>query len=517
VTAETQQASAAGPWLIAPVVALAAFMEVMDISIANVSLPHIAGALSSSQDESTWVLTSYLVTNAAVMPISGWLSARFGRKRFFLVAITGFTVASLLCGLAPSLAGLVLLRAAQGAFGGGLQPVGQAILNDSFPAEKRGMATAIYGIATVVAPTIGPTLGGWITDSYDWRWIFFINVPIGIGVVALVSALIHEAAPTQKRTGQSPMDWTGFGFVALSLGCLQVVLDRGQEDDWFSSHFITVLALVSAVSFVLLIWRELKAHDPLVDVRLLGEKNFAVSFVLMLMLGFMLLGSTYLIPAFAQSLLGYRAVDAGMVLTPGGFVMIALLPLVGRSINKVDLRVLVAIGLVIGGLSLLWMTNFYLGISFNWLMLARMVQAASLAFLFIPINTMAFRDVPRAKTNNASALINLARNFGGSIGISVASTMLTRREQFHQSRLVGLMQGMNPAYPDYTRHLAAALGSTPDSQATLAAVYQSIVQQATLLSYLDDFKLLGLFFLALLPLLLLVRPGKGGGPAAAMH
>jgi len=517
VTAETPQKGAMGSWLIAPVVALAAFMEIMDISIANVSLPHIAGALSSSQDESTWVLTSYLVTNAAVMPISGWLSARFGRKRFFLVAITGFTVASLLCGLAPSLGALVLLRAAQGAFGGGLQPVGQAILADNFPAEKRGMATAIYGIAAVVAPTIGPTLGGWITDSYDWRWIFFINVPVGIGVFALVSALIHEAAPQRKRAGQSPMDWTGFGFVALSLGCLQVVLDRGQEDDWFSSHFITVLALVSAVSFVLLVWRELKAHDPLVDVRLLGEKNFAVSFALMLMLGFMLLGSTYLIPAFTQSLMGYRALDAGLVLTPGGVVMIALLPFVGRSINRVDLRVLIAIGLVIGGLSLLWMTNFYLGISFDWLMLARMVQAASLAFLFIPINTLAFRDVPRDKTNNASALINLARNFGGSIGISVASTLLTRREQFHQSRIVGLMQGMNPAYPDYAHHLAAALGSTPDSQVTLAAIYQSVVQQATLLSYLDDFKLLGLFFLALLPLLLWVRPGKGGGPAAAMH
>ena len=517
MTAETQRGGTAGSWLIAPVVALAAFMEIMDISIANVSLPHIAGALSSSQDESTWVLTSYLVTNAAVMPISGWLSARFGRKRFFLVAISGFTATSLLCGLAPSLGALVLLRAAQGAFGGGLQPVGQAILADNFPAEKRGMATAIYGIAAVVAPTIGPTLGGWITDSYDWRWIFFINVPVGIGVFALVTALIHETAPSQKPKGQSPMDWTGFGFVALSLGCLQVVLDRGQEDDWFSSHFITVLALVSAVAFVLLIWRELKAHDPLVDVRLLGEKNFAVSFCLMLMLGFMLLGSTYLIPAFTQSLMGYRAVDAGMVLTPGGVVMIVLLPLVGRSINKVDLRVLVAIGLVVGGLSLLWMTNFYLGISFDWLVLARMVQAAALAFLFIPINTLAFRDVPRDKTNNASALINLARNFGGSVGISVASTMLTRREQFHQSRLVELMQGMNPAYPDYARHLAAALGSTPDSQVTLAAIYQNVVQQATLLSYLDDFKLLGLFFLALLPLLLWVRPGKGGGPAAAMH
>jgi DHA2 family multidrug resistance protein len=517
VTTAAREAGAAASWIIAPVVALAAFMEIMDISIANVSLPHIAGSLSASQDESTWVLTSYLVTNAAVMPISGWLSARFGRKRFFLTCIVGFTVASLLCGLAPNLAALVLLRALQGACGGGLQPMGQAILTDSFPAEKRGMATAIYGIAAVVAPTIGPTLGGWITDSYDWRWIFFINVPVGFAVFGLVSALIHERTPSRDSTKHLSMDWTGFGFVALSLGCLQVVLDRGQEADWFSSPAITCLMLVSAVAFVLLIWRELKAAEPLVDVRLLLDRNFAVSFGLMLMLGFMLLGSTYLIPAYTQSLMGYRAVDAGMVLTPGGVVMIGLLPLVGRMLNKVDLRLLVAVGLTVGGLSLLWMTNFYLGISFDWLVLARVMQAASLAFLFIPINTMAFRDVPAGKTNNASALINLARNFGGSIGISFASTMLTRREQFHQSRIVELLQGMNPAYTDYAHHLAATLGSTPDSPATLAAIYQNAVQQATLLSYLDDFKMLGLLFLALLPLLLWVRPGKGGGRSAPAH
>ena len=516
-TATREAASSGGSWIIAPVVALAAFMEIMDISIANVSLPHIAGSLSSSQDESTWVLTSYLVTNAAVMPISGWLSARFGRKAFFLVCISGFTVASLLCGLAPSLAALVALRAVQGAFGGGLQPMGQAILTDSFPPERRGMATAIYGIAAVVAPTIGPTLGGWITDSYNWRWIFLINVPVGVAVFGLVSVLIHEQAPRRDSSKQSPMDWTGFGFVALSLGCLQVVLDRGQEDDWFSSPVITALVLASAIGFVLLVWRELKAREPLVDIRLLLDRNFAVSFGLMLMLGFMLLGSTYLIPAYTQSLMGYRAVDAGMVLTPGGFLMIALLPMVGRMLNKVDLRLLIAVGLVIGGLSLLWMENFYLGISFGWLVLARMMQAAALAFLFIPINTLAFRDVPRHKTDNASALINLARNFGGSIGISVASTMLTRREQFHQSRIVELLQGMNPAYSQYTQHLSAALGSTPGSQVTLAAVYQNAVQQATLLSYLDDFKLLGIVFLALLPLLLLVRGGTAGGHAAAMH
>jgi DHA2 family multidrug resistance protein len=517
VTTASGEAGAKGSWIIAPVVALAAFMEIMDISIANVSLPHIAGSLSSSQDESTWVLTSYLVTNAAVMPISGWLSARFGRKNFFLACISGFTAASLLCGLAPSLAALVVLRALQGAFGGGLQPMGQAILADSFPPEKQGMANAIYGIAAVVAPTIGPTLGGWITDSYNWRWIFLINIPVGIAVFGLVSALIHEQAPSRESVKHLSMDWTGFGFVALSLGCLQVVLDRGQEDDWFSSSFIIALLLVSAIAFVLLIRRELQARDPLVDIRLMLNRNFAVPFVLMLMLGFMLLGSTFLIPAYTQSLMGYRAMDAGMVLTPGGIVMIALLPLVGRAMSKVDLRLLVAVGLIVGGGSLLWMTNFYLAISFGWLVLARIVQAAALAFLFIPINVMAFRDVPRNKTNNASALINLARNFGGSIGISVASTMLTRREQFHQSRLVELMQPTNPAYPGYAHHIAAAIGSTPGSKATLAVIYQSVVQQATLLSYLDDFKLLGIFFLALLPLLFLVRPGKGGGRGAPVH
>ena len=507
--------SKASGWIIAPVVALAAFMEIMDISIANVSLPHIAGDLSSSQNESTWVLTSYLVTNAVVMPISGWLSNTFGRKRFFLVCIAGFTIASLLCGLAPNLASLITLRAVQGAAGGGLQPSGQAILADSFPPEKRGMASAIYGIAAVVAPTVGPTLGGWITDNYNWRWIFLINVPVGIALVFLVMALIREKPVTRDKNARVPVDWMGFGFVALSLGCLQIVLDRGQEDDWFGSGFITVLLLLSAAAFALLIWWELRHPEPMVDLRLMRNADFAVTFVLMLMLGFMLLGSTYLIPAYAQGLMGYRAVDAGMVLTPGGIASILFLPLVGRLINKVDVRVLVAIGLVIGGASLLWMTNFYLDIPFQRLVLARIVQAISLAFLFVPLNAMAFRGIPASKTNNASALINLARNFGGSLGISFASTLLTRREQFHQSRLVEYAQQMNASYPDYARHLGSALGGTADSPATLANIYQGIINQATLLSYLDDFKILGLIFLALLPLLLLVKPGKGGSAAMA--
>jgi len=508
-------ARGAAPWLIAPVVALAAFMEIMDISIANVALPHMAGSLSSSQNESTWVLTSYLVTNAMIMPISGWLANTFGRKRLFLVCISGFTVTSLLCGLAPNLATLIVVRALQGATGGGLQPIGQAILADSFPAEKRGMATAIYGIAAVVAPVVGPTLGGWITDNYEWRWIFLINVPVGIVLVLLVQSLIKERGPA-ARGPRRGVDWLGFGFVALALGCLQIVLDRGQDDDWFGSGLITVLVIASALGFVLLTWRELSHPDPMVDLRLMRDPGFAVTFVMMLMLGFMLFGSTFLIPAFAQQLMGYRAVDAGMVLSPGGLVTILLLPLVGRAINKVDLRVLAGIGFVIGGLSLLLMTELYLDVSFGTLMWLRVLQSASLPFLFLPINAMAFRDIPPDKTNNASALINLARNFGGSIGIAFASTLLTRRAQFHQSRIVEQLQGLNPAYPDFTHQLGSAIGSAADGSTTLANIYQGALQQATVLSYLDNFKVLGLLFLALLPLLLLVRAGKGsGGPAPA--
>jgi len=502
-------------WLIAPVVALAAFMEIMDISIANVSLPHIAGDLSSSQNESTWVLTSYLVTNAVVMPISGWLSNRFGRKRFFLFCIAGFTTASLLCGFAPNLASLIVLRAIQGAAGGGLQPSGQAILADSFPPEKRGTASAIYGIAAVVAPTVGPTLGGWITDSYNWRWIFLINVPIGILLLFLVTSLVHEQTPTRDSNARSSVDWTGFGFIALSLGCLQIVLDRGQDDDWFGSATITTLVLVSAAAFSLLIWWEFRHKSPMVDLRLLLDRDFGITFILMMMLGFMIFSSTYLIPAYAQTLMGYRAVDAGMVLTPGGIATILFLALVGRIMNKVDVRLLVGTGFFICALSLLWMTDFYLDISFQRLMLARIVQGISLAFLFVPLNTIAFRSIPREKTNNASALINLARNFGGSIGISVAATLVTRREQFHQSRLVESLQGFNPAYPDYTKHLGTALGTTAHAPMTVANIYQGVINQATLLSYLDVFKLLGIIFLALLPLLLFLKAGKGGGAVMA--
>jgi DHA2 family multidrug resistance protein len=500
------------PWVIAPVVALAAFMEILDISVANVALPHIAGDLSASQDESTWTLTSYLVTNAVVMPISGWLAARFGRKRFFLTCITCFTIASLLCGLAPSLAVLVILRAIQGAAGGGLQPTAQAILTDAFPPEQRGIATAIYGVAAVFAPAIGPSIGGWITDNYEWRWVFLINVPVGAVLIFLIGFLVHTPnEEPSRKAARAGVDWGGFGFIALSLGCLQIVLDRGQEDDWFADGMIATLTIISAVSFILLIWWELTQRNPMVDLKLFKRRDFSVAFVLMFTFGFMILGSTYLLPAFVQALMGYRATEAGEIIAPGGLLLVALFPLIGQMLNKVDLRIFIAFGVLCCAGAIWWMTNFYLQVSFNTFILGRVMQAVGLGLLFLPINALGFRDVPPDRTNYASALINLARNFGGSVGISLASTLVTRREQFHQNHLVEHLQPLNPAFAGFTQHLQQAAHGDP---LTLTAqTYQIAVQQATLLSYLDTFKALAVIFLFLLPLLLLVKPGAATASA----
>jgi DHA2 family multidrug resistance protein len=500
------------PWIIAPVVALAAFMEILDISVANVALPHIAGDLSASQDESTWTLTSYLVTNAAVMPVSGWLAAKFGRKRFFLTCISIFSVASLLCGLAPDLATLVVLRALQGAAGGGLQPIGQAILTDSFPAQKRGTATAIYGVAAVTAPAIGPTIGGWITDNYEWRWVFLINVPVGIILVFLIGFLVRT--PNEAATAaRGKVDWAGFAFIAIGLGCLQIVLDRGQQDDWFASGMITCMAIASAVCFVLFVWWEWPHENPMVDLKLFKQRDFAVGFVLMAFFGFMILGTTYLLPAYTQSLMGYRATEAGEVIAPGGFLLLLMFPVIGKIVGKVDLRILIAVGLVCSAAALSWMTNFYLQVSFTTIVMGRLMQAFGLAFLFLPINSLGFRGIPHERTNYASALVNLARNFGGSVGISFASTLVTRREQFHQSRLVEHLQSMNPALNDLTRQLSQLTDTASGALSTLGRIYQAAVQQAQMLSYLDAFKAFAVIFLMLLPLLLFVKPGAVGGEA----
>ncbi|MGA7908141.1 MAG: DHA2 family efflux MFS transporter permease subunit, partial [Candidatus Sulfotelmatobacter sp.] len=436
---------AINPWIIAITVTLATFMEVLDTSIANVALPHIAGSLSAGQDESTWVLTSYLVSNAIVLPLSGWLSSILGRKNFYMGCVALFTISSFLCGLAPNLATLIFFRVLQGAGGGGLQPSEQAILADTFPPAKRGMAFAVYGIAVVTAPAIGPTLGGWITDNFTWRWIFFINIPVGILSILLTTRLIHDPPDMKRRKlRETTIDYIGLGFVALGLGTLQVVLDKGQRDDWFESHFILALTVISITSLLFVIFWEWRHKDPIIDLHLFRDRTFGISNLLMFMLGFALLGSTLLLPLFMQTLLGYTAEQSGLALMPGGFTIMLLLPLVGFLLSRYSPRWLLVFGLVMLSGSLFHMTRFDLSIDFRTAAIARVIQAAGMAFLFVPINTAAYAFLPRDKNNAASGLMNLARNIGGSVGISVVTTMLDRRTQVHRNFLASHLSASNP-------------------------------------------------------------------------
>src|SRR6202171_1487573 len=437
---------AVNPWIIAVAVTLATFMEVLDTSIANVALPHIAGSLSAGQDESTWVLTSYLVSNAIVLPLSGWLSSIVGRKNFYMGCVALFTISSFLCGLAPNLAVLIICRVLQGAGGGGLQPSEQAILADTFPPAKRGMAFAVYGIAVVMAPAIGPTLGGWITDNFTWRWIFFINIPVGIISLLLTSRLIQDPPYFHRRKiKETHIDYIGLSFVALGLGAMQVVLDKGQRDDWFESHFIVVLSLIAAAALTFVIFWEWRHKDPIIDLHLFRDRTFGISNLLMFMLGFALLGSTLLLPLFMQTMLGYTAQQAGLALMPGGFAIMLLLPLVGFLLSRYSPRWLLVFGLVVLSASLFHMTTFNLQIDFRTTAIARMLQAVGMAFLFVPINTAAYAFLPREKNNAASGLMNLVRNIGGSVGISIVTTMLDRRQQYHLNRMSSHLSPANPA------------------------------------------------------------------------
>ena len=508
---------AVNPWIIALAVTLATFMEVLDTSIANVALPHIAGSLSAGTDESTWVLTSYLVSNAIVLPLSGWVSSIIGRKRFYMTCVAIFTVSSLLCGLAPNLGMLIFFRVLQGAGGGGLQPSEQAILADTFPPAKRGMAFAVYGIAVVMAPAIGPTLGGWITDNYTWRWIFFVNIPVGILSLLLTSRLIQDPPYLKRRRlSELKVDYVGLGFVALGLGALQVVLDKGQRDDWFESHLILILVLISAASLLFVIFWEWRQKDPVIDLHLFKERTFASANLMMFMLGFALLGSTLMLPLFMQTLLGYTAEQAGMALSPGGFTLMLLMPLVGFLLSRYDARWLMAFGLAVLSFSLFHMTSFDLGVDFRTVVFARMIQSAGLAFLFVPINTAAYAYLPREKNNAASGLMNLARNIGGSVGISFVTTMLDRRAQYHQHRLSSHLSSSNPQFQSMLQGMARtfeAKGFSPvDAMHKAYALVQgTLFRQANMLAYIDNFWLLGAAILAMIPLVFLMkRPPTGG-------
>ncbi len=509
---ETNGRSMAGghnPWLVAIVVSIATFMEVLDTSIANVSLTHIAGELSASLDESTWVLTSYLVSNAIVLPVSGWLANAIGRKRFYMGCVFLFTASSLLCGLAPSLGWLIVFRIMQGLGGGGLAPSEQSILADSFPPAKRGMAFALYGVAVVVAPAVGPTLGGWITDNYAWRWIFFINVPVGVLSLVLVYLILHEPRVGGGEDKRGGIDYVGFGLVAIGFGALQIVLDKGQREDWFESRFIQVFATVSAVAVVVLIVWELNRPNPVVDVPLFRNLNFAVSNVVMFALGFILFGTTQLLPQLTQTLLGYTATIAGEVISPGGFAVLALMPLVGLLLRHVQPKWLILVGLVIEVTALLYMATFSLDVSYGKLAWARTIQASGLAFLFVPISTIAYAGLAPDKTNAASAIINLSRNLGGSFGISIAQTWLARRGQFHQTFLVGHASPGNPVYDariaEMTHRMAAAGDPAGAGQRAIAAVFNEIQRQATMLAYIDIFHWLAVAAVAAIPLVFFLR------------
>src|SRR6195256_4103951 len=417
------------PWIVALTVTLATFMEVLDTSIANVALPHIAGNLSASVNESTWVLTSYLVSNAIVLPLSGWFSSLIGRKRFYMSCVAVFTVSSFLCGLAPSLGVLVLFRILQGAGGGGLQPSEQAILNDTFSLEKRGMAFAVYGIAVVVAPTIGPWLGGWITDNFSWRWIFYINVPVGIISLLLTSLLISDPPymKRQKLKAGFRIDYIGIALISLGLGSMQIILDKGQREDWLSSNFIRVFFALMIFGMIAGILWELREKEPVVDLRMLKDRNFAIATMAMFFLGFVLYSSTVLIPQLLQQLLGYTAQLAGMALSPGGAVIMCMMPVVGILVSKVDTRILITFGCIVSASALFVMAGWDLGLDYGHAVRTRMLQSFGLAFLFIPINVAAFAYVPRDKTNMGTGIINLARNIGASVGIATVTTMLDRR------------------------------------------------------------------------------------------
>ena len=507
------------PWTIAGTVMLATFMEVLDTSVANVSLPHIAGSLSASLDEATWVLTSYLVANAIILPMGGWFAMLFGRKRFYMICVALFTVSSVLCGFAPSLGALIFFRILQGLAGGALQPMSQAILVETFPREKQGMAMAVYGMGVVAAPVIGPTLGGWITDNFTWRWIFLINIPVGILSLLLTAALVFDP-PYLKRRGLRDglkIDYAGLGLLALGLGSLEVVLDKGQTEDWFSSHFIVAFAVITVISLAAVVFWELRHEHPVIDFRLFKERNFALASVSMLVLGFVLYGSTTLLPLMLQTLLGYTSTLAGLVLSPGGIVICLLMPVVGVLLRRYQARWLVICGVAASVIGLLIMARFNLYIDYATAARARIVQSAGLAFLFVPISTIAFGLIPRERMNYATGMYNLARNIGGSSGIAGATTLLARRTQFHSQVLVAHLTPYNPAYREALGRSEALLREHGSSAADAggqaqALLYGGMLRQSNMLAFTDAFWVMAVLFLAIIPLMFMMKktgPAKG--------
>lgn len=508
------------PWLIAASVMLATFMEVLDTSVANVALPHIGGNLSATPEESTWVLTSYLVSNAIVLPAANWLGRFFGRRRFLIACITIFTVSSVLCGAATSLGMLIVARVLQGAGGGALQPIAQSVLLESFPPEKRGSAMAAYGMGIVVAPIIGPTLGGWITDNYSWRWIFYINVPIGILAVLMSNAFVEDP-PYIKNQKPGRIDYVGFGLMALGLATLQLILDKGQEEDWFHSDFIFWTAIVAGVALLAFVIWELWNKDPIVNLRIMANRNFAVGTGLMTIMGIVLYGTIALLPLFLQTLMGYPALQSGMAVSPRGIGAIISMVIIGRLVGKVDSRYLIMFGFALLAYSTYQFSNINLEISIGSIVVPSIMSGLAMGFIFVPLTTIAMGTLANDQIGNASGVFNLMRNTGGSIGIAAMTTILARNVQTHQATLVSHLTPYNDNFQERLRVLTGSLGGAGDPTALDKAyhgIYGALVKQALLLSYVDSFRLLAFMCVVCIPLTLLfkrVKPKGGGG--APMH
>jgi MFS transporter, DHA2 family, multidrug resistance protein len=511
------------PWIIGVVVSLAAFMEVLDTSIANVALPHIAGGLGASNDESTWVLTSYLVANAIVLPISGFLVGLLGRKRFFLICVLFFTISSILCGIASSLGLLLLFRVFQGAFGGGLQPMAQSILADTFPPEKRGLAFALYGVTVICAPAIGPTLGGWLTDNYSWRWIFYINIPVGVLALFLVYQLVEDPPYLARlKKGFANFDYLGFSLLAIGVGALQIALDKGQEDDWFGSHFITTLVVIAVIGLVSLVIWEWFHKEPIVDVRLFKNFNFATTNLMFSIVGMVLFSSTVLMPQFLQTILGYSAEKAGLVLSVGALVLLFLLPAVGKLTSHFQARYLIAFGWITLAaglyLSCKWVSASVSFASATWV---RVLQYAPVGFLFVPITLAGYIGLPNDKTNAAAGLMNFMRNIGQSFGTSAVTTLLARRSQYHQSILAEHTSA--PRFQLAVQALAvrlthAGLSMQEAQQQALGRMYGFLQTQAATLSYVDAYWLLAVFSIVMFfSSFLLKKNDPGKGTSVSVH
>jgi MFS transporter, DHA2 family, multidrug resistance protein len=524
-TVETNGAAAAGgtnPWLIALVVALASFMEVLDTTIANVALPYIAGGLGVSQDEASWVVTTYLVSNAIILTASSFLARLLGRKTFFLICLGLFTVSSILCGFAPNLNALLLFRILQGLGGGGMVPVAQSILADAFPPAKRGQAFAVFGVAVVVAPVVGPTLGGWLSDNISWEWCFLINAPVGVFAMAMISLVLREPARANSQSDGNGFDWIGFALVATFLGALEVVLDRGLEDDWFSSSFIVTFAVICALAFVLMIPWGLTRRNPVIDLRMVASRQFGACFLVMLATGAILLATTQFLPQLVQQDFGYTATWAGLVLSPGGVVTMAMMFVVGRLAAKVQPKYLIITGAVVIALSMYEMTNVYGDLGFWFMARSRMLLGIGLPLIFVPIMAASYDGIPPSKTDQASALINAARNTGGSIGVSIVSNVLTHREQFHQNRLIEQVVPSSMPYQNTLQQITAYFEAHGFS---LAQAHDQAVQwigaqvqtQASLLSFVDAFWVLMIIALAAVPLAMTLRNVKLGGAVSMGH